>query len=603
MLQRISERFNASDWFIERGENQNAVAFYSGDGTVSYGELREKVSQAANALKRTKCHPGDRVFLALPDCIDFVTTFFGAIKIGAIAVPFGANTTISELKAAIRDSDPAVVVAELGLAEQLRLQMPELGSKLFVVGIGPEEDSKPFANWSRALAAEAVAATSECTVQTDPAILIYTSGSTGRPKGVLHAHQSMQAASLNFAASTLGIRADDRLYSLSRLSFAFGLGNGMYFPLSVGASAILSRERFRWALFRHNLKALRPTILFGVPVLFSEMLKELDLNGDIDLSSVRMIVSSGERLHPNLFERFRDRTKFELLDGLGMTEMLQTCIANRPGRSRLGSCGELVPGYEATVRNDDGSVAADGIVGSLWLRGPSSLLGYWNRPDHSRKAKDHDGWVATGDRVHRDANGYFFYHGRTDESQKINGLWVSPVDIEELILSIPGVVRTKVLISRDDTEQAKIAAYLVFDNVSEDSKRMTINKLATLLAPHMTPHFVIELDKFPELSNGKIDVNGLRSLTVTRGQTIHLKGNKNKGQVLLRLEGMLCDLLQHRTVDPSINFLDLGGDSLIATRLLSRIQATFQVDISIEDLFQPDATLENLASQIAGFKE
>lgn len=597
----FSEKFNASDWFIERSAVQDTdkVAFYSDYTPVTYGELREKVSQVANALRSANCHPGDRVFIALHDSSDFVSAFFGATKIGAIAVPFRTNSTVSELLSAIGDSDPAVIIAEPAIAKTLKSSLPEVSSKLFVVGLYSDNNDEAFANWSHTLAAQPCTASTEITHPDDPAILLYTSGSTGKPKGVLHAHKGMMLASLNFATSTLGIRSDDRVYSLSKLSFAYGLGNGMYFPLSVGASAILSRERFRWALFKQTLKVLRPTVLFGIPVLLSEMLNEMDHSDDIDLSSLRMIVSSGEHLHPNLFERFRTRTNFEVLNGLGMTEMLQTCISSRPGCARPGSCGQLVPGYEAAIIGDNDTFAADGMVGSLWLRGPSSLIKHWNRPDLTEMVQKRDGWIATGDRVHRDSDGYFFYHGRADESRKIRGLWVSPVDIESAILSLPGIARAKVLISGSSTEQPKITAYIVLSNRSEEVRQAAIKKLPDLLPQHMNPHSVVELDVFPELSNGKIDVSRLRALSATERERAQSETDSNSDRVLPQLEHMLCELLQRRTVDPRITFLDMGGDSLIATRLLSRIQGTFNVDVSMEELFQSDATLEKLANFIA----
>lgn len=597
----FSEKFNASDWFIERSavRNIDKVAFYSDKTLITYGELREKVSQVANALRTADCHPGDRVFIALHDSGDFVSAFFGATKIGAIAVPFRTNASVSELLSVIGDSDPAVIIAEPEIAEIVTTHVSEVRSKLFVVGLHPDDHDEGFANWSHTLAAEPGTASTHATHADDPAVLLYTSGSTGKPKGVLHAHKSMMAASLNFATSTLGIRADDRVYSISKLPFAYGLGNGMYYPLSVGASAILSRQRFRWTLFKQTLTELHPTVLFTIPTLLSELLNEMDHDDEIDLSTLRMIVSAGEHLHSSLFERFRTRTNIEVLNGLGMTEMLQTCISNRPGCARPGSCGQLVPGYDAAVMGDNNTLAADGIVGSLWLRGPSSLIKYWNRPDVTEKVQKGDGWIATGDRVHRDPDGYFFYHGRTDESLKIRGLWVSPVDIESVILSLSGVARVKVLISRIGTEQPKITAYIVFGNSSEEVRQAAMKKLPDLLPQHMIPHSVVKLDVFPLLSNGKVDISRLRDLDTTERECMQSETDSNSDCVLPQLEHMLCDLLQRQTVNPRVNFLDMGGDSLIATRLLSQIQATFHVDVSIEELFQSNATLEKLANVIA----
>jgi benzoate-CoA ligase family protein len=348
----------------------------------------------------------------------------------------------------------------------------------------------------------------------DVAFFLYTSGSAGTAKAAVHRHGDMLATSRNFAEAVLGLRDDDRLYSVSKLYFAYGLGNGMYFPLFFGASAILHPERPNAAEIADTINRYKPTVFFSVPTFYAKLLREAERGLRVDFSSVRLAVSAGEALPPEVFEQFRSRFGIEILDGLGSTEMLHVFLSARPGKVRAGSCGHEVPGYEAKIMDDSGAQVADGEVGNLWVKGDSAFTEYWQIPEATARAK-RDEWVITGDKFTRDAAGYFHYCGRADDMMKVAGMWVSPGEVENALMGHPAVSECAVVGQTDAVGLVKPVAYIVLrPSVIRPGGGLDSEIhgwLRTRMPGFKCPHDFRFVNELPKTSTGKIQRYLLRS--------------------------------------------------------------------------------------------
>ncbi|WP_419949172.1 benzoate-CoA ligase family protein [Candidatus Palauibacter sp.] len=432
---RYGERFNAASWFVDRhlAEGRgDKIAIEQAGLRVTYGELARQVGQTGNALLELGLAPGDRMLMVVKDCPEFFHFFWGAIKAGIVPVPVSYLMRARDLAFIIGDSECRAVVYSPEFAAEVvpalaaagtgarGLSLEAAGGVLDdVAGASPELRAAP-------------------TRPDDIAFWLYSSGTTGRPKGVPHRHRDMPATCEHYAVGILGLGEDDRCYSAAKLFFAYGLGNAMTFPLWVGGTAILDARRPTPETTFETIETLRPTAYFGVPTLYAAQLQALDLAGEADggagggpaghggpdLSSLRLCVSAGEALPPDLFRRWRAATRLEILDGIGSTEALHIFISNRPGDVKPGSTGRVVPGYEARILTEDGTEAGPGEAGQLEIRGDSTTPGYWNRPELEGRTIV-DGWLRTGDQYVRDADGYFHYQGRADDMIKVGGIWCS----------------------------------------------------------------------------------------------------------------------------------------------------------------------------------
>ncbi len=321
-------------------------------------------------------------------------------------------------------------------------------SSIVVVGesVAGDKSSGPSGclSWKKWLPASAEHKATRNTLATDTAFFLYTSGSGGTPKAAVHQHKDMLVTSQSFAHGILGITAEDRTYSVSKLFFAYGLGNGMYFPFSAGAGTVLDPERPKPERTAALLVKYRPTIFFAVPTFYSALLREAERGLPIDFSSVRLAVSAGERLPPEILEKFKARFGLEILDAIGSTEMLHMFLSPEPGRGRPGSCGFPVPGYEAKIVDDEGAAVPQGEMGNLWVKGASAFSEYWNIPELTKRTKIGE-WVVTGDKFFVDADGYYHYCGRADDMMKVSGMWVAPSEVENALLGHPSITEAAVV--------------------------------------------------------------------------------------------------------------------------------------------------------------
>jgi len=507
---------NIAEYFVDRPAAAHAerCAILGDPVAVSYGGLRALVNRAGNALRAGGCRPGHRVLIILPDSLEFIAAFFGAAKIGAVAVPVNPMTRAADYAYYLADSGPQIaIVHQLALAEFLSAARNVPAATTIVVGgPGVAQGLSAARNWTDWIGGQPGELKAERTASTDTAFFLYTSGSGGTPKAAVHQHKAMLACAVNYAQGVLGLRSFDRTFSVSKLFFAYGLGNGMYFPFSVGAATVLNPERPRPETIAEMLARYRPSVFFSVPTIYNTLLREAERGLPMDFSSVRLAVSAGEALPAEIFEQFRSRFGLKILDGIGSTEMLQMFISNRPGQARPGTCGVEVPNYEATILDDQGRVVAVGKIGTLWVKGQSAFAEYWNKPELTARVKNTE-WVNTGDKFYCDAEGYYHYCGRADDMMKVAGMWVAPGEVENALLGHPLVAEAAVVGVRDAAGLTRAVAYVVPRPGSEASTELARDIQAFVrerLVGYKCPqeiHFLLEL---PKTATGKIQRYKLR---------------------------------------------------------------------------------------------
>jgi benzoate-CoA ligase len=515
MALSIPENFNIAGHFVDQPARRHPErpAIRGEPSAVRYDELARRVSQAGNALLRSGCAPGDRVLIVLPDSAEFYAAFFGAAKIGAIAVPVNPMTRSGDYATYLEDCGARfAVVHAMALAEFAAAQRGGRPERVIVVGEAGCALPGNGVAWSEWLRGAALSLDAHPTRSTDPAFILYTSGSGGTPKGAVHQHKDMLVTSECYARGVLHIQPSDICFSVSKLYFAYGLGNGMYFPLSAGASAVLMPERPRPERIAELLERHRPTLFFAVPTVYGLLLRAAEQGTPLNFASVRACVSAGEKLPPEVFEQFRRRFGLAILDAIGSTEMLHMFIATREGRARPGSCGVEVPHVEARIVDEDGQACADGEIGNLWVRGQAAFAEYWNRPDLTSAARRGD-WVVTGDKFYRDPEGYYYYCGRADDMMKVSGLWVAPGEVENALLAHPAVAEAAVVASRDGQGLTRPVAFAVLRGEARASPPAAEEIMAFVrarLPQFKCPQEVKFLPELPKTATGKIQRFRLR---------------------------------------------------------------------------------------------
>jgi benzoate-CoA ligase family protein len=504
-------QFNVAEHFLDEPaqRHSNRVAIAGEPREVTYGELAELSNRAGNALLAQGVARGDRVLILLPDSAEFIAAFFGAAKIGAVAVPVNPFARAADYIHYIENSEPLTAIVhsealvEFLPASSKRPQMP-------IVVAGEEEiltsgvKCTKWSEWTNG-ASERLAAAG--TAADDPAFFLYTSGSGGSPKAAVHRHADMLVTSRNYAQAVLGLRGEDVTFSVSKLFFAYGLGNGMYFPLSAGAKAVLNPERTKVERVLELVARHHPTVFYAVPTFYAAVLRAAQENSvHADFSSVHQCVSAGETLPAEIFQRWKKKFGIEILDGIGSTEMLHIFISSRPGKCMPGSCGTAVPGYELRIVDDVGDPVPDGEIGNLWVRGASAFERYWKIPELTARTKRGD-WVVTGDRFLRDSNGYFHYCGRADDMLKVAGMWVSPMEVENVLLSHPLVAECAVVGETDACGLMYAVAHVVLRTEVEGSNQLGLEiceHVRARLVNYKVPREVRFCRELPKTVTGKI---------------------------------------------------------------------------------------------------
>jgi benzoate-CoA ligase family protein len=485
----------------------DAVAAGSGDrpaivtpaGVTTYRELLATAARTGAALRAAGVEPGQRVALLLADGVEWAAAFFGALRIGAVAVPLNTRLAASEWAAQLDDSEARVLVADAGPLAALRGPLGDR-RRLRAVAAGAE-----FAAWRAAAPADGVP---EPVAGDAMAFWLYTSGTTGGSKAAVHRHQDLLACR-HYGIDVLGATEQDRVFATSKLFFAYALGNALLLPLYVGARTYLLPGWPEPGGVREVLAAFRPTVFFSVPTFYGRLLRA-DLPRDA-FRSVRACVSAGERLPVEMYWAWRERFGVEILDGLGATETIFMVLSNRPGRSRAGSAGEPVPGTEVRLLDAADRPVADDTPGVLHVRTPSAAAGYWNRPDLSARAFRGE-WFRTGDLMTRDADGFYYYAGREDEMFKVAGQWVAPADVEAALLSHPDVVDAGVVGAAVGGGLVKPVAFVV---PREGAGAGLIEALAAHAAAELPafqrPKRIHLVDELPRTATGKLQRFVLRA--------------------------------------------------------------------------------------------
>jgi benzoate-CoA ligase family protein len=517
----LPDTFNVATHFVDRnvcgGRGRN-IAIECGEERVTYQQLLENTNRAGNVLRDLGVRPEERVMLILLDGPDFLYCFFGAIKIGAVAVPVSTLAQPHEYEYMLNDSRARVaIVSDVLLPLLQAIPRERLRYLRHIVSSG-EHPGEVMANASalRDLLHQASPElTAEPTSKDEPAFWLYSSGSTGAAKACIHLHHDMVVCTEAYAKGILNMNERDRCFSVARLFFAYGLGNAGYFPLGCGATAILSPSRPAPAAIYADIERFRPTLFFSVPSNYAALLAcQPETGRDFDLSSVRHAVSAGEALPAPLFERFKQRFGIEILDSLGSTESLQMVIANRPGEARPGSSGKLIPGYEAKLVDEHGNPVATNEIGDLWVKGDSICAGYWNQ--HERTKETFVGhWFRTGDKYYQDADGYFWYAGRADDLFKVNGRWLSPSEVEAALVAHAAVLEAAVVARRDEAGLSKPAACVVLKPgwLASDALAQELQAwVAGRIGAYKRPRWVEFRAEIPKTATGKLQRFKLRDL-------------------------------------------------------------------------------------------
>ena len=519
------ELFNAADYFIDRNIRQgrgHKVAIYTEHRNYTYNDIQKMVNKTANALRDLGVRIEDRIMMLMLDAPQFYAIFWGAIRMGAVPIPVNTMLTPDDYEYYLNDSRARVLAVSAELLPVINQIEGELHYLRDLIVISEIEGAHiPFRQkYKRAPATIKTASTT----RDDVGFWLYSSGSTGSPKGAIHSQYDMVVVSEGFGRDVLNLSEEDICFSGARLFFAYGLGNGMYLPMSAGASAVLNPHRPTPEVIYRYLERFKPTVFFGVPTLYGQMLEykekhdqkmgtKPDPNSNHELSSVRICFSSGEALPMDIYYRWKERFGIDILDGIGSTEMLHAFLSNRLGDLRPGSTGKPIQGYELRLVDDEGEEVPRGEIGTLMVKGNSAAQFYWRKREKTRQTMQGE-WINTGDKYYVDKDGFYWCAGRSDDMLKVGGIWVSPVEIENCLSLHTAVRECAVIGQRDDQGLVKPKAYVVLrdginpsEDLAEDLKKWVLDRLAK----YKYPRWIEFIPELPKSATGKIQRFKLRA--------------------------------------------------------------------------------------------
>jgi benzoate-CoA ligase len=466
-----------------------------GDRDYSYQEVAAAADAAGAGLLDLGLEPGDRVIVATRDRPEFVFTFWGAIKAGLVPVPVAQGLSSSDLQFMLIDSEARAVICDPSSISAVSPALEQSGAVCLIAG----GEASGATSWQEACGRPASLSAAD-TAAEDIALWLYTSGTTGLPKAVMHRQRHLRWAPSGLARQVLEIEPDDVVLSVSKMYFAYGLGNSVYLPAAAGATVVLNEAPVVPTIVQALLNRVQPTLLFGVPAFFNGLTRLEDSEMP---RTVRRVVSAGEALSIDLFEAFRDRFGIPLLDGLGSTEAMHHVTSNRMDDLVPGSAGPPLEGFEIEALDRDQEPVPDGTSGELWVRGPTTFAGYWRRPELTARAYTDDGWMRTGDLV-RIVDGRVFHEGRLDDLIKLGGVWVAPVEIEDVLRSHDDVAEVAVVAVDEETGVPVLKAFVVSERGGDELRKELTRLCRTRLASFKVPHVFEFVDELPRTPTGKL---------------------------------------------------------------------------------------------------
>ena len=518
------ERFNMADYFlyhnVEEGR-ENKICLYFEDETFTYGETALMSNRAGNALRKLGVEIEDRVLIVLPDCPAFVWTWFGAARIGAVITMVNPLLPAEDYKYYLDYTRAKVAIIHESLLKTFNEAAAESRYLRAVLVVGSREheydidSTNERVRWP-SFSGAVLSADDECTPadthRDDIALWLFTSGSTGHPKGAVHLQHDLPFNTEVFAKRTIGVTENDLTVSVPKLFFGYATGTNLLFPFAVGGATALFSERSTPETLFEMIERYRPTILTTVPTMINSMLNATDASRH-DLSSLRFCYSAGEALPIELYERWKKAPGVEIYDGIGSAEMFHIYISNRPGDVKPGSLGKVVNGYEAKIVDAEGKSAPTGAMGTLKIKGDSAALCYWNAHEKSKETFAGD-WCTTGDQFHVDNEGYYWYHGRTDDMLKVSGIFVAPAEIENCLLQHQAVMECAVVGNEAGDGLTKPKAFIVLrqdftggEQLAEEIKGF----VKSHLAPYKYPRWIEFVPSLPKNDRGKIDRKKLKN--------------------------------------------------------------------------------------------
>ena len=514
----VPERYNASAILFDnlaagRGER---VAITGPGGTRTYRELCADAARFGNALLSLGLARGDRVLLFLDDTPAYPAALFGAIRAGLVPLLINTLTPPDLLQFFLANSGARVAIADAGFADRFNSVAcagTALGA-LVVIGQPPSDTAVKTLSLDQLASSSAAALELADTHRDDMAFWMYSSGSTGRPKGIVHLQHDMAYTAQSYARHVLAVQPNDRCFSVPKIFFAYGVGNSLVFPFAAGASSVLLPGQPKPDKIFKCITQYRPTIFFGLPTLYTALTKAPEV-GAADLSSLRLSISAAEVLSPDVFEAWKAISGLEIIEGLGSTEALHIYLSNSIDAKKLGAAGRRVPGYELALKDVEGKEVADEQEGILWVRGHSSAPCYWNRPDKTNETMREEGWLYTGDRFIRDADGFYFFQGRADDLVKVSGQWVYPLEVELCLAKHPGVRECAVLALQLPDRRTTLKAFVVLEDRLQEkdlATRVLQEHVKANLLPYKYPRIVEFVNELPKTGTGKIDRQALAKL-------------------------------------------------------------------------------------------
>ncbi|MDT5122958.1 MAG: hypothetical protein QOC96_2440 [Acidobacteriota bacterium] len=506
------ERFNMADYFlyhnIEEGR-ENKTCLYFRDETYTYGETVRMANRTGNALRELGLEIEDRVLIVLPDCPEFVWTWFGASRIGAVITMVNPLLPAEDYKYYLEYTRARVAVIHESLLKNFEEAAGGARYLRQTLVVGSEHGR--FLSFEQAINAQSDECTPADTHRDDIAIWLFTSGSTGHPKGAVHLQHDLPYNTEVFAKRTIGVNENDLTVSVPKLFFGYATGTNLLFPFAVGGATALFSERSTPEKLFEVIERYRPTILTTVPTMINAMLN-MEGGAERDIKSLRFCYSAGEALPVELYHRWMETFNVEICDGIGSAEMFHIYITNRPGDVKPGSLGRIVEGYEAQIVDADGKEVATEEMGTLRIKGDSAALCYWNAQRASKETFAGD-WCTTGDQFHVDAEGYYWYHGRTDEMLKVSGVFVAPAEIENCLLQHEAVLECAIIGHDAGDRLIKPKAFVVLRppaRASEELAQEIKDFVKAKLARYKYPRWIEFVSSLPKNDRGKIDRKKLK---------------------------------------------------------------------------------------------